>query len=369
MTDQYQVRWLENGEEESFLDTYGLVFKVPMSREYFHWKYFDNPLAENRPHIIVVEDQCTGDLVGFRGCFFTRLRAGEETFKAMSIGDLMVHPDHRRRGLNRMMIEFLLSEFHNTPYQLYYNFPRKESRMGNLQGGWIDVCPVVDSILILNPHKLVDSIDYNQVYRMTLPYLYNIYSLTRKFQRGRKPKVEVSLRPSSPADLQEIYSKWVKDTDKIHTLRDLKYLEWRFEKMPLANSKYYKITVDDEVKGYLVVTHKNDATDSIYLADYIILGNDRTVFKEAVKDLIDKYQEKASIITWAFTSSSFRMALQEIGFLESTSYPLNRLINQRFFVTRPSTLEVSEESAWEMLGRNLMELNSWYLTPSDSDIS
>ena len=98
------------------------------------------------------------------------------------------------------------------------------------------------------------------------------------------------------------------------------------------------------------------------------MENDRTVFKEAVKRLLEMYQNKGSMITWPFTNPGFRTALQEIGSLESTRFPLNRFINQRFFVTRPTALEVSEESAWEMSGKNLTELNSWYLTPSDSDI-
>ena len=363
MSNGYRVRWFENGDEERFLETYALVFQVSMSKDYFHWKYVENPLAENRPHIIVVEDRFN-ELVGFRGCFLTRLRIRGETFKALSIGDLMVHPDHRRRGLNRMMIEFLLSEFDKTQYRLYYNFPRSAARLGNLQGGWRDVSSVVDSIMILNPYKLVDAIEKNKLYGAMLPYLYNVYSLTKKFKRIKEPKLEVSLEPGSHADLQDIYLKWEKDVNQIYTVRDFEYLNWRFEKMPLANPRYYKITVDDATKGYLVVTDKNDTTDSIYLTDYIIFGNDRLVFKEAVRRLLSLYQDKGSIITWAFTSPGFRKALQEIGFLESTKFPLNRLINQRYFVSRPTDLDVSKESAWEISRKNLTELNSWYLVPS-----
>ena len=98
MNNNFRIRWFEEKDSDAFLNMFQLVFEEPMSEAYFNWKYIDNPLVEDKPFIIVAEELKTGIQAGFRPCIPTRLRAGEDTFEALLTCDLMVHPDHRRRG-------------------------------------------------------------------------------------------------------------------------------------------------------------------------------------------------------------------------------------------------------------------------------
>lgn len=368
MNNNYIIRWFEEKDTNAFLDMYQLVFEEPMNEDYFRWKYIDNPLVKDNPLIIVAEELKTGIEAGFRPCLPTRLRAGEDAFDALIRCDLMVHPDHRRRGINTMMNNFLFSFFNKSKYKLFYNFSRSIARLGYLKTGSRDISPVTDSVLILNPKNLVESKFDKGFYRFVLPHLYSFYSLRNLFSFFRKPKLNVSLTPGKIEDLEKIYNKWRRGTDKIHTVRDLEYLKWRFNDMPMAYSRYYIIKIDGEPNGYFIISKLFDKTDSVMIFDYLIYDNNQILFKEAILKITEKYKNKDTVFTWAFTSPEFRSALREIGFLESTRFPFNRWIRKRFFLTQPTGIEVNDSNVWEINGKNITNLGSWYITPSSCDI-
>ena len=367
--NNYRMRWFEEKDTNAFLDMFQLVFEERTSEDYFNWKYIDNPLVEDKPLIIVAEEVKTGISVGFRPCIPTRLRAGEDIFEALLTTALMVHPDHRRRGINTMMHEFLFSSFNKSSYKFYYNFSRSIAHIGQLKMGARDICPVTDLVLILNPNNLVESMFDNDFYRFVLPRLYSIYNLKNKFRFSRSPKLDISLTLGKIEDLEKIYEKWSQQTDKIHTVRDLKYLKWRFNDMPMAQPKYFIVNLDGEPKGYFIITKLFDKTDSVVILDYLIQDNNPILFKEAILKIIEEYKDKDTVFTWAFTSPEFRSALKEIGFLESTRFPFNRWVRKRFFLTRPTNIEIDDIKLWEINGKSITNLDSWYITPSNCDIS
>lgn len=368
MNTDYRIRWFEENDSDAFLDMFKLVFEEPMSEDYFNWKYINNPLVEDKPLIVIAEEIKTGTQAGFRPCLPTKLRAGESTFEALIRCDLMVHPDHRRRGINTMMNNFLFSFFNKSKYKFFYNFSREIARLGYLKTGSRDICPVTDSVLILNPKNLVESMFDNKFYRLVIPRLYSLYSFKNIFRFFRKPKLDVSLTPGKIEDLEKIYNKWSQQTDKIHTVRDLKYLKWRFNDMPMAQPRYFIVNIDGEPNGYFIITKLFDKTDSAMIFDYLIYDDDPILFKESILKIIEEYKNKDTIFTWAFTSPEFRSALREIDFLESTKFPFNRWVRKRYFLTQPTSIEVDDSKLWEINGKNITNLDSWYITPSSCDI-
>jgi len=369
LNTEYEIRWFEEKDTNAFLDMFQLVFEEPMSEDYFNWKYIDNPLVKDKPLIIVAEELKTGIQAGFRGCVPTILRAGEENFKAIITYDGMVHPDHRRRGISTMMYKFLFSSFNESSYKFYHGFSREIALFGHLKVGAINVFPVTDSVLILNSKNLVESMFDKGFYRLLFPRLYSFYSLRNIFRLFRRPKLNVSLTLGKIEDLEKIYNKWSQQTDKIHSVRDLKYLKWRFNDMPMAQPKYFIVNLDGKPNGYFIITKLFDKTDSAMIFDYLIYDDNPSIFKEAVIKIIEKYKDKDTVFTWAFTSPEFRSALREIGFLESTRFPFNRWVRKRFFITRPTAMEIDDNNKlWEINGKSISNPDSWYITPSSCDI-
>jgi GNAT superfamily N-acetyltransferase len=72
------------------------------NRDYFKWKYDDNPYTESPLGIMALYK---GTVVGFRGYFATRFQIKGKNDKIISLcpGDTCVHPDHRRKGLSVTM--------------------------------------------------------------------------------------------------------------------------------------------------------------------------------------------------------------------------------------------------------------------------
>lgn len=364
MSNLYKTRWFEPNDLSHFLACFKLVFGSSMSEEYWRWKYQKNPLVE-KPPIIVTEEVDTGKAVGFRGCVPTQLRLKGNIIKAMYFADVMVHPDHRRYGINTKMIEFAQSEFKDSPLRIYYNFPRTATHMGNIKTGFRSVCQVNDLLLVMNSKKLAESMFSGWFYRNIIPPIYDFYSSLKML--SLKSENNVTLEHCKPEDASDIYNIWHKTMDRIHTVRDRQYITWRFEEMPQCDPSYYLISSNGDPKGYFIVTRKQDETDSVILSDYIVFNNDLAVFSEAINRLVDEYKEKSSLMTWAFTVPELHNQLKSRGFLESTKFPLKDYITQRTFVTRPNNLD-EDGYQWRMSGTDISELSSWYLTPSDTDI-
>jgi hypothetical protein len=53
--------------------------------------------------------------------------------------------------------------------------------------------------------------------------------------------------------------------------------------------------------------------------------------------------------------------------MESTKFPLKDYVTQRTFVTRPTNLD-EDGRQWYLSGTDISQLDSWYLTPFDTDI-
>ena len=365
MENHYETRWFKPDDLSQFLACFKLVFGSSMSEEYWRWKYRKNPLIEENAPIIVTEEVDTGKAVGFRGCVPTRLKYKGDIIKAIYFADVMVHPDHRRFGINTKMIEFAQSKFKDSLYRIYYNFPRTATHMGNIKTGFRSVCQVTDLLLVTNPKKLADAMFSGWFYRNLIPPIYGVYSLLK--MPLTKSENKVTLEPCKPEDASDIYNVWHETMDKIHTVRDSQYIKWRFEDISQCDPAFFIISRDGEPQGYFIVTKKQDETDSMILSDYVVVNNDLVVFSEAIAKLVDKYRKKSSLMTWAFTVPEFHNYLKGRGFMESTKFPLKDYVTQRTFVTRPTNLD-EDGRQWYLSGTDISQLDSWYLTPSDTDI-
>ena len=62
--------------------------------QYFKWKFEDNPYLKELPCFIALHED---RVVAFRGCFVTPMTKGDNMFLSAQIGDMVTHPDYRRK--------------------------------------------------------------------------------------------------------------------------------------------------------------------------------------------------------------------------------------------------------------------------------
>ncbi|AUV81645.1 hypothetical protein C2R22_08245 [Salinigranum rubrum] len=133
----YVVRPYEDGDRDGFLDVYATVTDLRLDAEWFDATYEAVPHLDHVP-VVVVE---TGDtVVGL--CPFGPLpiRGGsderEETALALLSRDVVVHPDHRRRGLYTAALEYALACYADHPAAFVVAPSVVESRAANERLGW-----------------------------------------------------------------------------------------------------------------------------------------------------------------------------------------------------------------------------------------
>lgn len=94
-TRNWDVREYRDGDIEGVRALFEVVFGSSRPREYFAWKYHDNPAGKA---LIVVAE--AGDrIVGQFAMMPTRLRVGDESVNGAQSLDVMNHPDYRNQGM------------------------------------------------------------------------------------------------------------------------------------------------------------------------------------------------------------------------------------------------------------------------------
>lgn len=85
-------------------------FDIKIRYKYFKWKFEDNPYLKELPCFIALHKN---KVVAFRGCFITPMRKGENFFLSAQIGDMVTHPNYRRKRLFQNLTEFAISQLKN----------------------------------------------------------------------------------------------------------------------------------------------------------------------------------------------------------------------------------------------------------------
>lgn len=147
--DPYVIRPYEPDDRDDFLELYDQVLG-DRNDEWFRWKYEDNPYSDHVPMIVATDE---GRIVGTKPAFALELRIGEETYQGLQPADVMVHEDHRRRGLYSRTTERLKERYRDREAALFFNFPNEATLSGSLKHGWQIVEEVQPTIASSDPMR------------------------------------------------------------------------------------------------------------------------------------------------------------------------------------------------------------------------
>ena len=162
--------------------------------------------------------------------------------------------------------------------------------------------------------------------------------------------------------LEGVYDKW-KKPDKIYTIRDETYLNWRFKSHPEIAYQFLAAYVGQEVKGYFVISEgefmgmKRGA-----IVDYLVVDDDPSIFEPLLNYSLNmlKNNNCALADTWVFTQKWAQQVIKDYGFISSRNILLRSWFPNTYLVARPSN---EQDFPYDL---SSME---WYITPSDSDFN
>jgi GNAT superfamily N-acetyltransferase len=334
--DGYEIRWFEPGDEDDFLSLYSTAYG-DVDEIWFEWKYEALPYADRVPIVVADRD---GTVVGVRPTVVVPLRAGDETILALQQVDLLVHPDHRRRGLFTRMVEWLYDRcaagsstatfmFANGPSRRGYEkmderYATSHSSLGTFTRFERVQTPSAFASDASTPTRLATWLG-SPVARA--------YLAARDRRARRATEIPVERRESLPIGLlTRLYRRAMPDL--VHVRRDETFYRWRFAS-PDRRYRTYVAGGADPVAAAVVCERDGGGARTVQIDEVLPLGGGGSrAAASALLGRIVKDSAAADRITVAgdaFTTD----VLLEHGFLPSTAFPLDRVIDPTYVLARP----------------------------------
>ena len=336
--DDYTVRWFESGDREDFLSLYASAYGA-VDEEWFEWKYEDTPYVDHAPIVVVEHD---GDVVGARPNMVLPLRVGDETTLALQQVDLVVHPDHRRRGLFTRMVQRLYDSYDADAKTVTFTYANYPSRRGyekmdaefETPHAYLGTFSRFERVQ--NPTAFVagESRTVRLGTRVASPVA-RTYLAARDRLSRRRDDVTVHRRASLPVDtLTRLYERDVPEA--IHVRRDDTFYRWRFASPDHSSTTYVARRGATPVAAVVVRTRRIDGVETVRIADVLPLGggDERDAAVSALLSRVLDDVGSADRIT-ATGDSIPEDVLRAHGFLSSSSLPLSPVVDPTFVVARP----------------------------------
>ena len=356
---EYSVRPFRAGDVDEFLDLHGRVFDPDHGREWFAWKYEENPYVDHVP-IFVAEE--AGSLVGARPFFALEMSVDGRRRLALQPGDTMVHPDHRRRGIFTRMTETAIEAYEDGEPSFFFNFPNPQSGAGYLKLGWEKVADQTTQYRVQDPGALVDggAAAWTSLAGRALEPLvegYNRLSKERLEPAGgisvvERDRIPVGTMASLAAD---------RPGEGIHALRDERFYDWRFGNPAWEYTAYVAEAAGEPLAGMVVATSTGpEGTAKAKVADVAPLPD--ALPERALETLLHRViADHADADLLAAPSALPRATLRKAGFRGDDRPPLSYVASRTTHLVRSLTGE------WVLDGVDLTDEANWRLTFSEQD--
>lgn len=379
--EQITVRPFRRADVAGFLDLYEAVWDRRRSREWFQWRFLENPYLTATPLVVAT----TGErLVGAEPCLPFRLRAGDETVLAFQPADWIVHPDYRRQGVFTRMTEALLDPDDWEPPVVYFNFPTAELQPGLETFDWRLAGQIPSFCRLQRPSPLLSN--HTSHLPRPVPTVLGRAADTAAAVGCRlrelvapAPDIEVTRHEQLPAKtLATLYRSDI--PGGVHVVRDERFYGWRFDNPDWETTAYLARRNGRPVAGLVTCTERTGSGEQTMLADALPLDADAE--RRAKTALVRAAVEDSDVDFLRASGTGLpRPALRSLGFRPTDVPPLSRVTNPTTLAVRPGDLggrpgdaatgEAAEDpmDAWTLGGHRLDNAANWRLAEADQDIA
>jgi GNAT superfamily N-acetyltransferase len=298
------------------------VYGMPRSLDSLRWLYQENPAGACR--LWLAEDPTTGEIVAVRPVFPWRIRVRRRDLLVGQAGDAMTHPDFRGRGIFSALVRVAWAELRDRDVPFSFSFSNAGS-LSVYKKIVIDGRPRAGTHEVLRFQRLVYPLSL-QLVRLRMPalcrrLLLGLDAASRPLQRLRLAlpgRMSVSSVHRFGEEFDEL---WTRTADEygLLTVRDSRYLNWRYVDPPSGRFQVLALRVRGELVGYVVFDV--DADDNGSIADIFGLPSPEIIaalLRAALAAMLEAGCIKASI--WVATQNPFLSAIRACGFLPRSEY-------------------------------------------------
>lgn len=334
-TATYPIDVASTEDLPSILDLMKSEYVYPYTdADYWHWRYFDNPVAEVQVYVARNEQ---GEVISLQAVSAYKFVVSGEVRKAHLFTGAITHPDYRRLGLFRSLVKEITEDLRQQGDYIIFTFPNENSVQGFRRfDGWKQ-----QELLSLHVRPLSPLPSFSSGNRAANGNI--LISETSRFET------------STDALLRKSFVRSGTFVD-----RSREYLKWRYADNP--TSSYTILTAhtsDEELAGYVVLKEYPFLKQRSGLIIDLVASND-----QACKALVNEAVRVAQ-------SSGFRVLAYLVGKYNPYGDTLRdsgffsvppRLSPRQFYLYTYAGSDLSTS-----LGRQADEV-PWYVTWGDNDV-
>jgi len=328
--------------------------------DYFRWKFMNNPLIENPPVFIAVEDD---KVVGFRGLFVQKYVYNNNIFLIAQSSDSKVAASHRKRGIFRSLIDmtFEYCKENNIKFNLTLS-SNENSTPIYMKLGWYPLRTKREMIkLSINTFlkkRRINNSDKNV-------YEYGGYSINEYNINNILDDKVIKELAKSAVHFENI--------NKIHSVRDYNYYKYKLAN-PVSKYLVYTFYKNEELKGHLIVKKLNTLkyilkVSPLKIIDYHLHTNEEDKMLKVFlrKICLNSYLLRNSIVSVPLLTmdKKYERLFFNRGFLKESKYS-DKLTGRRSipFLIRPININADE---WYIDDISVKKYSNWQLTGIDVD--
>lgn len=312
--------------------------------EYFSWRYLSD--TEFRADIVMAE--ADGQPVGIQPMALFDWRWGAERLKGVMYTGVLTHPDHRRRGIFRTVIDSSNEQAAQRGAAFVMTLPNDSSLPGFLRfGGWH--YPGLIPLAIKGLGK--------RGAWLPSPTSWLLRLLFRCKPLGGADEVTYEFVTHMPDELDEAADQFARDCDCLMIRRTASYWNWRYFMRPGERYRAYLARRGSEVVGAVVTSSDTRMGLNVGMIVDVVAAGGLPVLRGLIRRAEQDLQECGlRVVTCQATSPMMQEALRQEGYWIP---PPKRLPKHFHFVFRPTSVPG--------LPRLPDRISDWHLTFGDSD--
>jgi GNAT superfamily N-acetyltransferase len=326
MQEDYNIRPYQPGDEEKIVQLLELVFdgwpKIDLtcdSLDHWKWKYLDNPYGKKIINVALINEK----FVGVDHSIPLRVKLGSQIQSINYTSDLAVHPEFRRKGIAKMLINESDVKRRELDAESLFFVTRRPYTIKNYSK--LFPFPVLNLVKIKNINKQLRAVPVKYPNLMKIGFHSSkIVNHISNFFQGNLSKnpenFDVIFAPQFDEKINTFFEK-ASSQYKFIVERKRNYLNWRyFDKR--AGDFIVEIVEDDTgVLGYCVLRINRYLNNySIgFLLDLLTLKNRVDVAEQLIHEAINYFgKNDVNIINCLMVKGHpYERILNRHGFLDS----------------------------------------------------
>lgn len=346
-------------EREEQTRLFGQCFKKPIEVDGLRWRYDQNPhgravTALSRPVHLEGHDGVSGYACSPRRAL---VHGDESTLATIGeTGDVMTHPDWRRRGLFSELDRRVMAETGRQGWALVFGLPNRRSAHIFLELGWEEIGTIRPWTHLLKSDAAARRARFSEGRKASLLAPWHARGSRAALRRLEAAGASHDVRrlDSFPPEVEQL-SRTVEREFGFMVRRDANYLDWRFVRAPSGLFRALGVySSDGRFAGYVVVQLPRPGEALGYLVD--VLAPDEGVRAAALACGLRELERAgaSTVQATAIDGTWWEARLREAGF--HPPKPANHLI-----------VILYPHAAQHELVRAARDVRTWYLTDGDRD--